>query len=200
MPFNGPVIPFGAMVEYHPTSAKDTSAPHQVGPRVFPGKFLGYASNAGRIWKGDMIVADIEELEVMDTSEIHARRLNAKEVLTSMKGENFIFPISDGTVKISGEDQDLRTSTLIRENPDRGKEQTYRPGLLQLHDKTRHGMMVKPKEFLGLSREILFTVITLNPRVKLYSPREESFPTPLQYIDVPGTTDINLDVMSEKTF
>ena len=31
------------------------------------------------------MVADIEELEEMDASEIHARRLNAKEVVTSMK-------------------------------------------------------------------------------------------------------------------
>ena len=48
------------------------------------------------------MVADIEELEEMDASEIHARRLNAKEVLTLIKGENFIFPVADGTVKIFG--------------------------------------------------------------------------------------------------
>ena len=29
MPFNGPVIPFGAMFEYHPISAKDQSRLHQ---------------------------------------------------------------------------------------------------------------------------------------------------------------------------
>ena len=29
MPFNGQVIPFGAMVEYHPISAKDISRLHQ---------------------------------------------------------------------------------------------------------------------------------------------------------------------------
>ena len=28
------------------------------------------------------MVADVEELEEMDASELHARRLNAKEVLT----------------------------------------------------------------------------------------------------------------------
>ena len=28
IPFNGPVIPFGAMAEYHPTSAKDISRLH----------------------------------------------------------------------------------------------------------------------------------------------------------------------------
>ena len=33
------------------------------------------------IWKGDKTVADIEELETMDASEIYSRRLNAKEVI-----------------------------------------------------------------------------------------------------------------------
>ena len=44
------------------------------------------------------MVANIEELEEMDASELHARRLNGKETSTPMKGENFIFPIADGTV------------------------------------------------------------------------------------------------------
>ena len=35
-----------------------------------------------------IMVADTEELEQMDASELHARRLNAKEVLTPMKGDN----------------------------------------------------------------------------------------------------------------
>ena len=48
------------------------------------------------------MVADIEELEEMDASELHARRLNAKEVSTPQRGGNFIFPIADGTVKIFG--------------------------------------------------------------------------------------------------
>ena len=64
------------------------------------------------------MVADIAELKQMDASELHARRLNAKEVLTPMKGEKFTFPVSDGTVKISGRDQNLRTSTIIRDSPD----------------------------------------------------------------------------------
>ena len=36
VPFNGLVIPFGAMVEYHPVSAKDLSRLHQFGSKVFP--------------------------------------------------------------------------------------------------------------------------------------------------------------------
>ena len=41
----------------------------------------------GGIWKGDIMVADIEELEEMDACELHARRLNAKEVLTPQEVE-----------------------------------------------------------------------------------------------------------------
>ena len=58
---------------------------HQFGPKVLSGFFLAYVLYAERIGKGDIMVADIEELEQMDASEPHARRLDAKNVLTSMK-------------------------------------------------------------------------------------------------------------------
>ena len=54
MPFSGPVIPFGAVVEYHPTSAKDLSRLHQLGPKVLPSTFLGCVLSAEGIWKGDI--------------------------------------------------------------------------------------------------------------------------------------------------
>ena len=127
-PCNGPVIPFGAMVEYHPISAKDLSRLHQFCPKVLPGKFLGYVLYAGCIWKGDILVADIEELEEMDASELHARRLNAREVLSPMQCDNFIFPVADGTVKVSGGDRRLRPSTAIRERPEREEEQEILQG------------------------------------------------------------------------
>ena len=38
----------------------------------------------------------------------------------------------------------------------------------------------------------------VEPRVKLYSSREESFPIPLKYIDVSRTTYTNLDVKQER--
>ena len=62
-PFKGPIIPFGSLVEYHHITAKDQSRIHQFGKKVFPGLFLGYALYAVRIWKGDVLVADHEELE-----------------------------------------------------------------------------------------------------------------------------------------
>ena len=80
-PFKGPVIPFGSLVEYHPITAKDQSRIHQIGKKVLPGLFLGYALYAGGIWKGDVLVADLEELETVDASEMYSKRLNAKEVI-----------------------------------------------------------------------------------------------------------------------
>ena len=38
----------------------------------------------------------------------------------------------------------------------------------------------------------------VEPKVKLYSPRKESFPIPLKYIDVSRNTHTNLDVMQER--
>ena len=110
-PFKGPIIPFGSLVEYYPITAKDQSRIHQFGKKVLPGLFLGYALYAGGIWKGDVLIADLEELETMDASEIYSKRLNAKEVIFPKQGE-FIFPIAGGRIKTPGGDQHLRTSTL----------------------------------------------------------------------------------------
>ena len=80
-PLKGQIIPFGSLVEYRPITAKDQSRIHQFGKKVLPGLFLGYALYGGRIWKGDVLVADLKELETMDASEIYSKRLNAKEVI-----------------------------------------------------------------------------------------------------------------------
>ena len=114
-PLKGPTIPFGSLVEYYPISAKDQSRIHQFGKKVLPGLFLGHALYAGGIWKGDIMVADLEELETMDASEIYSKRLNAKEVILPEENGKFILPVADGRIKLSGGDQDLRISTLIRQ-------------------------------------------------------------------------------------
>ena len=90
-PFEGPIIPFGSLVEYYPISAKGQSRIHHFGRKVLPGLFLKYALYAGKIWKGDVLVADLDELETMDASEIYSRRLNAKEVIFPIEKGEFIF-------------------------------------------------------------------------------------------------------------
>ena len=70
-----------------------------------------------------MSVADIEELEILDASEVHARRLDAKEVITPKGTESLLFKIADLEAELLGGDLVLRTSTLIREQPERCEEQ-----------------------------------------------------------------------------
>ena len=80
-PFKRPVIPFASVVEYHPISSKDQSRIHQFGTKVLPGLFLGYPFFEVGIWKGDVLITELQELETMDASEIYSKRLNAKEVI-----------------------------------------------------------------------------------------------------------------------
>ena len=195
----GPIIPFGSLVEYYTKTAKDQSRIHQFGKKVLPGLFLGYALYAGGIWKGDVLIADLEELETMDASEIYSKRLNAKEVIFPKLGE-FIFPIADGRIKTPG-DQELRTSTLIRPRPIQGEGHVDFLGesegsLPQSYDSLPvAGEAIN--DFWSMSGSFIYRH-HVEPRVKLYSPREESFPIPLKYIDVTRTTHTNLDVKQEK--
>ena len=135
----------------------------------------------GGIWKGDILVGDIEELERMDASENHARRLNAKEVITPQNGEHFIFPIADGKVRLSGGDQVLRTSTLTRDSPERGEEREDLRGesdgsppqdSLPCDDEARN-------DFWSISGNYIYRQ-HVEPRAKLCGPREESFPIRLR--------------------
>ena len=72
-----------------PSSNQDSTS--LVQKAVLPGIFVGYALYSDRIWKGDIFVADVEELEILDSSEIHARRLNAHVSLVPKNGDEFIF-------------------------------------------------------------------------------------------------------------
>ena len=199
-PSKGPMIPFGSLVEYHPISAKDQSRIHQFGKKVLPGLFLGYALYAGGIWKGDVLVADLEELETMGASEIYSKRLNAKEVIFPKQGE-FIFPIADGRIKPLGGDQDLRTSTLIRHRSIRGESHVDFLGESEGSLPPPHDSFPDAGEaindFWSMSGSFIYRH-HVEHRVKLYSPREESFPIPLKYIDVSRTTCTELDVKQEK--
>ena len=184
MPFNKPVIPFGAMVEYHPISAKDRR------------DCISSGLYAGGIWKGDIMVADMKELEEMDASELHARRLNAKEVLTPQRSGNFILQGRRWTVKIFGGGQRLRTSTFTWDRPERGEER----GVLHANSDERystHDDEEVKNDFWTITGEFSNRHHVV-PRVKLYMPKEETYPIPTKFIDVTRTTHTSLDVLMEK--
>ena len=132
----------------------------------------------------------------MDASEIRAERLDAKEVFTPQRSGNFIFPNEDGTVKLSGGDQRLRTSTIIRDHPKQGEEQKVLRGASDgsstpFQDSSPYDGEAR-NDFWSISGNYIYRR-HVEPRVKLYVPREESFP--LRYIGVTRATSTTLDVL-----
>ena len=129
------------------------------------------------------------------------KRLNAKEERFPKENGIFVFSVADGRIKLAGGDQELRTPTLIREHPIRGEGQRY---FLGESEGSPHSpppdsypdASEARNDFWSMSRNFIYRH-HVEFRVKLYSPREESFPTPLKYINVSRTTQTNLDVLQE---
>ena len=189
IPFNGSVIPFGPMVEYHLVSSKDQSRLHQFGAKVLPRKFLGYVLYPG---KSGIMIADIEELEKMDASDLHARMLNAKEVLTPQRMEISYFlwqmgqskPLEEINVWEHLSKGSSRTRRGTRSSSRRIRRTLFSNPLQA--DSTRDDAEAK-NDFWSMSGNFK-NRHHVEPRVKLYSPREESFPITLKYIDVTRNT------------
>ena len=79
----GSVIPFGAMVEYHPISSWTSQG--SISLVSFTWNIPRTCVDREETWKGHIMMADIEEMENLDSSEIHPRRLNATEVSTPQR-------------------------------------------------------------------------------------------------------------------
>ena len=203
MPFNGPVIPFGAMVEYHlfcwrliETLSIWVKSLARYVPRLCNvcGENLERRHHGRRHWRsgGDGRIRTPRQ------------KAQCKRSVNADERWQFCFPAADGTVNVSGGDQRLRTSTLIRDHPERGEEQEHHLGesdglssSTPLYDGSTRDVR-KLKKISGLIWENSSCRHHVETRVKLYMPREETFLFPLRYIDVTRTTFSSLDVMFEK--
>ena len=132
----------------------------------------------------------------MDASEIYFKRLHAKE-LKIPKRREFMFPIADGRIKTPGGDQELRTSTLVRHRSIQRESNIdflgESEGSLPAPDDSFPEAGEIISDFWSMSESCMYRH-HVEPKVKLYPPREESFPIPLKYIEVSRTTHTNLDV------
>lgn len=61
--FAGPLIPFGAHVEYLPITEEDKARCHQFGSKMLAGIFLGYEQQSVGGWRGGLLVADCGQIE-----------------------------------------------------------------------------------------------------------------------------------------
>ena len=120
------------------------------------------------------MIADIEELEKLDASEIYPRRLNAKEVLITQKDEECVCPVADGSAKLSGRDCEFqepilrRESTVRRQNlsgESQGDREEFQP---EESKKTKKSIKI-----FGLFNVISFIVIKLNRQFN-YTCREKN--------------------------
>ena len=198
--FNGPIIPFGATVEYNTVSAQDISRLHQFGPKVLPGIFLVYVLCAGESGKETLWSQTLKKWRRWT----HLNSTPEGSMSTPQRSGNFIFPFAYGKVQIFGWEQRLRTSTFTQERLERGEEQEilqgssdeeYAPSHLQ-EDSTRDDEEVK-NDFWAITGKFIYRH-HVEPWVKLYVPREESFTIPMKYIDGTRTTYTSLDVLVEK--
>ena len=163
--FHTPVIPFGAMLEYHLISAEDQSRPHQFGAKVLPGTFLGYVLYAWSIWKGDMMVPDIVKkwrrwTHMNSTPEGSSSQMEQSKSMGTTASENIhLNPGSFGTRRRT------RNSSKIR--------WIVFPTPLQ---DAQHEMMRKLNVTSGPLQENSFNVITWNPESNCACRQKNHFP------------------------
>ena len=154
---------------------------------------------AGGIWKGDILIADIDKLEKLDASEIYPRRLNAREILKTHKDGEFVFPVADGSATLSGRDDEVQEPTLRREHTVRrenlsGESQGDKE---EFHPEETKDEAETQEDFWSIQGDFIYRH-HIEPRVQLYVPKEESFLIPLKYIDVIRSTHTDLDRAQEK--
>ena len=117
-----------------------------------------------RFWKGDILIADLEELEKLDASEIYPRRINAKEVLIRQKDDEFIFPVADGTAKIVR--KILRIPRTHSKTGTNRKERSFAVENFKANRESlnlqKQQMTLKPVPTSGRSKVTSSIVITMN--------------------------------------
>ena len=167
IPLNGPIIPFGAMVEYHPISSKDQSRLHQFGATSlaryvfrFCIKRDGnlerrhYGRRHWRIGGDGRIGTPRQKAQCKGRGNaakkwkfhIPSRRWNSQNIWRRTASENIHQP---GTVR-----NDEKNKTFFKEN-----QMNY---ILQPHfKKTQPGMLRKLKMTSGRSQEDSYIVIAL---------------------------------------
>ena len=134
----------------------------------------------------------------MDASEINPRRIKCKRSIDATKGWTFLFPVADGTAKLSGRDHEFREPTLWREQPvsERSERRTSRRTRRVSTDRNNRWRWI-PKRLLVDPRWLHLSSSHWTS-VQLYVPKEETFLIPLKYIDVTTATETNLDVLQER--
>ena len=196
--FKGPSIPFGSLVEYYPISVKD---PVKKPP----------------IWKESItwIVPRIRFCTEVEFGRVtcwlqtlrswtrwthqKSKRLSAKEIIFSQRKWKIPFPSRSWTNQSfwkRSRPENIHLGTASTNS--RRKSHRFSWRIRRVSSTTSFPNAGEAiNDFWSMSGNFIFRH-HVEPRVKLYSPREETFPIPLKYIDVSRTTKTNMDVKQER--
>ena len=157
--FQGPIIPFRSLVEHHPIIAKDHSRIHQFGLQVLPGLFLGCALYAEWIWKGDIWVADMHASTLKDAMQ--------KKTYIEKERDNF-FSCRKWTGQTFWKRFGTENTHLDAGAPNPRRKSSWFSWRIR---------RAKRWMIWSMSRNFIWRH-HVEPRLKLYSPREKSLTHP----------------------
>ena len=148
---------------------------------------MGYALYAGRSWKGDTLVADVEELHENDAAQFMSKETKQKK-LRVPKEENFIFSCANGTVTLAGNGPEVRISNL-------GKmpKEEKNTAVIFTEKRTNQILQNNDKRETTWKRASVTVIMFKTDKKFFYVPPESSFPFPLTYIDVVRRTSTTLE-------
>ena len=177
-----PMIPFRSLVEYHPIIKKKPIKNSSIWKESFTWIVPRIRSVRGENLEGWR--ADRRLWGVGDDGRVGnlIEKSQCERVDISQRKRKIYFHIADERIKILGGDQDLRTSILVRPRPTQrrcnidvlGKSARSLPPLHDSFPEVSEAM----NDFRSMSGNFIYRH-HVEPRVKLNSPKKESFIIPL---------------------
>ena len=221
--FRGPIIPFGARVDYKPSSDRDIEDMPKMGTKLRKGIFVGYDQISGGGWSGDLYVLDCNQLSSAQAIyDVYVRRIKAEEVFADKDAVgNFVFPCADGSQNqplgtsksfkrfeksYIADDEDFECDTVVDEEGDTRTEESDAmedkgdsEDVLDRDPFERTEDEKDGEDYWSLNENCLVRHHRV-PRRKLFSlfdVTKNKPPIPLDYVDIRRETFTSLESPSE---
>ena len=198
--YTGFKIPFGALVDYKPSSKREASDVKKFDSRTLPGIFIGYHVHCGGKWSGDYLVLDVAAYKARTEGAIvPVHRI--KEVIPA---EPFSFPVREGTIESLASEQN-ESQTVLGESPSFTENEItptmwdhYREGAVRKDDAEAVRKDDGPTDE-WIEKPLMLIRVHRTPRKALFDPSlcEDSPPIPFDHIDVMRNTKTNLENADE---
>ena len=147
-----------------------------------------WADCGRRIWTGDILIADLEDLEKLDASNIYPRRIKASRQRKCLSARKVMNSFTQSQM----EQQNCQEETTNSEHPLQGENnlegvkipvEKLKANRKSLNRQNKQ-MTLKPVDFFGSIQGDFIYRHHNEPQVQLHVPKEETFRIPLKYFVV----------------